>query len=330
MEHVIDDVHLCIIIAAVVLSGALCGLAAYRFAKARQTQRWREARGHVVESDVEVRETVGLGKEKEKTVDNFPRVIYEYTVNGRRHEGQRIALTAESANGRVEEILARYPRGAEITVYYDPDDPEAALLDRGLPHDFSRALTWALVFIPVLAAAAYFGSSALVGVMNRHGQSEDDALPVMIFGVLGLGILAAGAAAQWKAFKERFWPVVTGRVLSSEVERYETSVSMAGQGRSSGSSLVVYRPAVLYEYEVRERRYRSNRIASQPQARVAVPDIAARTVQRYVAGSAVAIRYKPKNPAESVLEARVPAFWHILILGSGLMAVAVHFYLNRT
>ena len=164
--------------------------------------------------------------------------------------------------------------------------------------------------------------------MTRHGHSEDNVVLMMISGV-GLGTVAAGAGAQWKAIKERRWPATTGQVLSSEVERYEAS-SLASQHRGSNTPMTLYRPAVVYEYEVGGRRYRSNRIASQPEVRVGVPETAANTAQRYPAGSAPEVRHNPKNPAESILEARVPALWRVLILGGGLLAVAVHLYFRKS
>lgn len=319
-------VGLFIIIAASGVSGIILGLAIYRLVKARTASRWPEASGRVVRSDVEVRETIRRGKEKEKEVGNYPLVVYEYTVNGRRYEGRRIRLTDEPANERVEETLERYPAGAAIAVYYDPNSPGVAVLARGLPRDFGRALTWALAVIPALAAGAVYGRGWLIQFMTERGHEEYAVELMMVSGLLGLVIVGAGAGAQWKAIRERRWPTTTGRVLSSEVERFNSAVSGAGHGRGTSYAMVLYRPAVLYEYDVGGRRYRSNRIASQPEVRVGVPEPAANTVKRYPAGSTPEVRYNPKSQAESILEARVPALIRILILGGGLLALAAYLY----
>jgi hypothetical protein len=301
-------------------------VAAYRLAQARGAKGWREARGRVVSSDVETRETIGAGQEKEKVVANYPRVVYEYTVDGQRHEGRRIGLIDPSPDVDVEQTLARYPVGAVVPVYYDADDAEHAVIDRGLPRGFGRVVIWALAIVPALTAGAVYGSALFVDAMTRRGHADDDAVFLLIFGASGCGLLAAAAGAQWKARREGRWPVTAGRVLSSEVEQY---VSATGT-RTSKTRMTLYRPAIVYEYEVRGRRYRSSHIASQPEVRVVVPDLAARAVERYRTGSTPAVHYNPANPAEAVLEARVPAFWRLIVLAGGFLALAVILYLRKS
>jgi hypothetical protein len=65
--------------------------------------------------------------------DYSPRLRYEYVVNGRRYEGDRIRAGQEgfSARWRATAILTRYQIGTEVTVYYDPDDPGRAVLEPG-------------------------------------------------------------------------------------------------------------------------------------------------------------------------------------------------------
>jgi hypothetical protein len=326
MDATIDYVRLLIVIVGAGCSVVMLGVAAYRLVQTRGAKRWREARGRVVSSDVETRETVGPGQEKEKGVANYPRVVYEYTVDGKRYEGRRIGPIDASPDLDVEQTLARYPVGAVVPVYYDSDDAAHAVIDRGLPRGLGRVVVWALAIIPALTAGAVYGSALFVDVMTRHGHADDDAAFMLIFGASGWGLLAAAAGAQWKARTERRWPVTAGRVLSSGVEQY---VAASGT-RTSKTRMTLYRPAIVYEYEVRGRRYRSSHIASQPELRVVVPDLAARTVERYGTGSTPAVRYNPANPAEAVLETRVPAFWRLVVLAGGFLALAVIMYLRKS
>ena len=79
--------------------------------------------------------------------------------------------------------------------------------------------------------------------------------------------------------------------------------------------MTLYRPVLLYEYEVAGKRFCGSRIAQSPGLDRGVPEFAQKVVDRYPGGSAVAVRYNPRRPDESVLEPRVP--------GSGILGAAI-------
>ena len=60
--------------------------------------------------------------------------------------------------------------------------------------------------------------------------------------------------------------------------------------------MTLYRPVLLYEYEVAGKRFRGSRIAQSPGLNRGVPEFAEKVVDRYPGGSAVAVRYNPKRP----------------------------------
>jgi hypothetical protein len=91
--------------------------------------------------------------------------------------------------------------------------------------------------------------------------------------------------------------------------------------------MTLYRPIVVYEYEVDGQRFRGERIAQSPGMNKGVPDFAAKIVQRYAPGSAVDVRYNPKRPSECVLEPRVPKGWiFALVIAVGLLVLAGYLY----
>ncbi len=60
-------------------------------------------------------------------------VKYEYEVNGQLYVGDRVNIgpMQKSVNPRKsQEILARYPVGGNVTVYYNPANPQEAVLER--------------------------------------------------------------------------------------------------------------------------------------------------------------------------------------------------------
>ena len=76
---------------------------------------------------------------------------YEYTVDSQTYEGDRIRFGGYGDGTRefADAAVARFPVGAEVTVYYDPDDPGEAVLERGA--NTSAAITpfAVLVLLPV-------------------------------------------------------------------------------------------------------------------------------------------------------------------------------------
>jgi hypothetical protein len=65
--------------------------------------------------------------------DFFPNVTYEYTINGRTYQGDRIVSLQITYNwrGPSRRSAARYPKGQAVTVYVDPEYPVSSVLEPG-------------------------------------------------------------------------------------------------------------------------------------------------------------------------------------------------------
>jgi hypothetical protein len=157
-------------------------------------------------------------------------------------------------------------------------------------------------------------------------ELSDNSLLAFVCGGFGLAMLALIASSLREAAVMKRWPVSRGRVLSSKVEEYRADAGSANFGASRGR-MTLYRPVVVYEYEVDGQRFRGDRIAQSPGMNRGVDAFAQRVVQRYATGSAVDVRYNPRRPGESVLEPRVPKAWiFTLLIAVGLVIVAIHVY----
>jgi len=147
----------------------------------------------------------------------------------------------------------------------------------------------------------------------------------LVIGGFGLAILAIVVSSLREAAAMKRWPVVEGRVLSAKVEEYRESVSRGTGGPRDRMTL--YRPVLLYEYEVAGKRFRGSRIAQSPGLNRGVPEFAQKVVDRYAVGSAVTVRYNPIRPDESVLEPRVPGSWIFgAAVGVALLVLAAYTY----
>ncbi len=114
------------------------------FFRVRESDRWPGTEGVVTSADIEHEPRRPLGMEF------FPRITFEYEVEGRRYTGRRWRRGATGFQHQedAKQVLARYPVGARVTVYYSPADPERSLLERGLA---GRAVVWYNVILGVVA-----------------------------------------------------------------------------------------------------------------------------------------------------------------------------------
>jgi hypothetical protein len=80
-----------------------------------------------------------------------PRVSYEYAVGKSHHLSDRIShLDASSTNrGWAEEIVARYPAGASVSVRVNPAKADESVLEPGAASGGRAALIMAALFLAV-------------------------------------------------------------------------------------------------------------------------------------------------------------------------------------
>jgi len=89
--------------------------------KARKTRHWLEVDGLIEESLVTSKEN-----------DLLPHIRYRYSVEGKNYQRSidfppDITPTQEFAEHHVK----KYPAGSKVKVYYSPENPEQASLERG-------------------------------------------------------------------------------------------------------------------------------------------------------------------------------------------------------
>lgn len=111
--------------------------------KARVSAEWPSVSGQITESNLEF----DRGGEDGDTYT--PRVSYSYTVNSVSYESYAIKFgeNTYSSEREAQEILARYPAGQVVQVYYDPSDPDSAILEPGVSGGSYIVLSVGLLFV---------------------------------------------------------------------------------------------------------------------------------------------------------------------------------------
>lgn len=117
----------------------------------RRQEEWTQVPG-VVESSI-----VQLSGESYAAV-----VTYRYEIRGRRYRCDKVRSLMVSYNwrGPAERLIEKYPPGAAVTVYVNPEGAYDAVLEPGGDDNF---VVFAWVFagmFMMIGAALYFGTSA--------------------------------------------------------------------------------------------------------------------------------------------------------------------------
>lgn len=99
--------------------------------QAKRSVDWPSVSGTVTTSEKEKRTTTeGTGSSK-RTVTYYSAIIdYTYQVDGKTHTSNRIAFGGQNRH-QTTELLNRYPLNKSVDVFYDPDQPAEAVLEKG-------------------------------------------------------------------------------------------------------------------------------------------------------------------------------------------------------
>jgi hypothetical protein len=99
---------------------AVVGAALFTRARRPSVPEWSRTKGTVLSATLQV----GAGG---PSPSESPLVFYAYQVNGEVFRGQRVRL--QQRPGNASSVIARYPAGASVVVYYDPSDPANSALE---------------------------------------------------------------------------------------------------------------------------------------------------------------------------------------------------------
>lgn len=134
------------------IGGLLWGLVL--LSRAADTARWPRARATIEKSWV----SSYLDGEGDRMYK--PSVTYRYRVHGRELTARRIRIGGTvrlSWSGPAEKLVQRYPEGAEVSIAYNPTDPQDAVLEPGC----TRTVWTMIAFFALWTAMSGFVFSSL-------------------------------------------------------------------------------------------------------------------------------------------------------------------------
>jgi hypothetical protein len=64
----------------------------------------------------------------------YPAINYSYKVNSKTYQSNVIAAGGYDVGGSgAPKVVAKYPAGSQVTVYYNPQNPQEAVLEKKSP-----------------------------------------------------------------------------------------------------------------------------------------------------------------------------------------------------
>ena len=139
-------------------------------------REWPSTEGEIVSGEIAAKlvRPFAFGRPSSSRYRYSANIRYRYTVEGKKYVSGQISLAKnfdrflDTFSGRGDAAyegtwLAKYPVGKKVLVYFDPDDPSNALLERD-----EAALAY--LFFAGAGVLAFLGLSILKSV--RHQRSE--------------------------------------------------------------------------------------------------------------------------------------------------------------
>jgi len=97
-------------------------------AQRQDSQNWTSTTGTIMMSSVQTSHSSSGGSSV------YPVIVYQYEVNGKTYQSQTVRVGDKflkvNIAGQAQKTVDKYPIGAKVTVYYDPNNPAECALER--------------------------------------------------------------------------------------------------------------------------------------------------------------------------------------------------------
>jgi hypothetical protein len=314
---------------ACAFSGLIATATFVKWWQVKVASHWLPIPGKIVSARVVARSVESLSNDSQtqgaSEVRNFPEIEFEYEVGGRKYRGSRYSVQENLGNFEIPETMARFPKGAKVTVFYDPKDPNKAVIERTMPDG-------AFKFMIYLSAGLLIGSVALILIVSDGLRALTPYLPrpqnagaAAFLTIMGLVVLRMAFVLKGMADAAMTWPSVRGTIGASGLETLKTR---ATTGSIYGPWRTIFRSRINYTYNVAGQPYTADRVAFGAIVTSSLTSLVSGQARRYPLNGKVDVYYDPANPAAAVLERRVRGLWLLwgttaLFLGAAAALVGV-------
>ncbi len=127
-----------ILFVLVILNAIFLAIIFFTQRKVNAISEWPSTTATIQASEIELRSSSESGNTE------YPVVRYSYKVMGQEYQGRKISPGMEVGGTGARSVVARYTVNAQVPVYYNPQDPTDAVLEKKAG---SQMLLWILLIV---------------------------------------------------------------------------------------------------------------------------------------------------------------------------------------
>ena len=127
-----------IVFVLLILNVIFLGIIFFMRRRMAAVRQWPSTMGTVNTSYLERRSSSDSG------YTNYPVVQYSYQVGGQPYQGMKIAPGPDVGGTGAGKVVARYPAGAQVMVFYNPQNPSDAVLETKAP---AQWIMWLILIV---------------------------------------------------------------------------------------------------------------------------------------------------------------------------------------
>lgn len=133
--------------------------------KSQESMSWPTVGGIIVQS--QITSSSSTDSDGYTTNTYSPNVVYEYSVIGQAYQGKRISFDTLSSGSQknAERIVGRYQVGAPVTVSYDPQKPQEAVLERRVSSP-TGGIIFSVIFLVIGLCVCILAPIFLIQLLN--------------------------------------------------------------------------------------------------------------------------------------------------------------------
>ena len=289
----------------VFFGGFLAIIVTVKLREVRAASRWPSTQGEIISSKSSAKTVIThhatYDENEDKTEKrNFARITYRYTVNGKQFTCDRISIGEDMGNNDVRGKLERYPKGRMVEVFYNPEKPGKAVLERELPSGCAKAGLYGVLLLIGIIAFFGFGLDYAVAKVAPHLKSPDKA-SMVIFAATFSALCAWFSLMLWyQGYCARKWPRTQGRIVPVENPTWQTPI--------------------VYSYKVDGVKYQSSAVEFGLNKHSTFKLASGVVIKGGVPDQDVEVFYDPAEPGKSVLYPGCRMMWLPLFV-TAFMAV---------
>ncbi len=151
--------------------GMLVKLAKH-YGKLQQSKNWLSTNGKIISSDLDAQ--ISTDDDGYQTTTYLAKVFFTYEVNGNSYESDHVNFDYGMRTSNVrkpQSVVEQYPTGSDVTVYYDPENPQQSVLEKRVNGTFTTILVSAVfIAIGVVLAVTSLGVNPPLFIKNLLGR----------------------------------------------------------------------------------------------------------------------------------------------------------------